>query len=136
MPRARCYGISIHFAQIKFLRNSKPPQSIISTLHKQWEITARGRVLVPMAKPIFPFKSLTSIRHLMINECENTEMIEPREFKMQNLNFLLHQNYSTHHSHIKDKSIHWMKKKRKYLNSAGNICFIRFNKKWLISTWE
>lgn len=136
MPRARCYGISIHVAHIKFLRNSKPPQSMISNLHKQWEITARGRVLVPMAKPSFSFKSLTSITHLMINECENTEMIEPREFKMQKLNFLLHQNYPTHHSHTKDKLFHWLKKKRKYLNSAGNTYFIRFSKKWLISMWE
>lgn len=59
-----------------------------------------------MAKPGFPFKSLTSITHLMINECENTETIEPGEFKMQKLNFLLHQNYPTHHSHTKDKSFH------------------------------
>lgn len=57
----------------------------------------------------FPFKSLTSVTPLMINECENIEMIEPREFKMQKLNFLLHQNYPTHHSYTKDKLFHWLK---------------------------
>lgn len=136
MLRARCYGVSTHLARIKFLRNSKPPQSMIFNLNKQWEITARGRrVLFPMAKPSFPFKSLTSITYLMI-KCANAEMIEPREFEMQKLNFLLHQNYPTHHSHTKDKSFHWLKEKRKYLNSAGNTYFKRFSEKWLISMWE
>lgn len=54
----------------------------------------------------------------MISECESTEMTEPRELKMQPLNYLLHKN-PPHPPQLHQRQIPWQTEEEKEIPEYG-----------------